>query len=170
MQSKELEELRKKNCTLESERQGIAEQVSMIVRHRNLALRELYEGMRVRVDVNKPKRIIPLVGMIKELNDKKRILHAAPRDSVWNNLKLSVDGEYQGIASYVENKYPGLSIKEHHLFWLMCAGFPNQIIKMCLNFRSDATVSNNKRRLMKEKMGLDVKFEEFIELYLRGKI
>ena len=170
MQSKELEELRKKNCKLESERQGIAEQVSMIVRHRNLALRELYDGMRVRVDVNKPKRIIPLVGMIKELNDKKRILHAAPRDSFWNNLKLSVDGEYQGIASYVENMYPGLSIKEHHLFWLMCAGFPNQIIKMCMNFRSDATVSNNKRRLMKEKMGLDVKFEEFIELYLRGKL
>ena len=170
MQSKELEELRKKKCELESERQGIVEQVSNIVRHRNLALRELYEGMRVRVDDEKPKRLIPLVGMIKELNDKKRILHEAPRDSFWNTLRLSVDGEYQGIATYVENKYPSLSIKEHHLLWLMCAGFPNQIIKMCMNFRSDATVSNNKRRLIKEKMGLDVKFEEFIELYLRGKL
>jgi len=124
----------------------------------------------VKSGTREKRTVIPLIGLFKDLNEKKRILHTTPTDSFWMNLKISVDGEYNGISTFVEKKYPLLSVKDRHLFLLMCARLPNQIIKICMNYTSDVTVSNNKRRLIKEKMGLDLKFEEFIELYLKGNI
>ena len=170
MKSTELDEITKKHRELATKHTDISRQVSSIVRHRNEALRELYQGFRVKSETRKVRSVIPLVGLIKDLNEKKRILHTEPNESFWNNLKLSVDGEYQGIASFVEKKYPDLTVKELHLFLLMCAKLPNQIIKICMGYYSDATVSNNKRRLLKEKFGMDVKLEEFLNLYLQGKL
>ena len=168
--SKELEEIRKKNKELESKQSNITKQVSFIIRCRQNALNELYQGIRVKSDTRRARSVIPLVGLIKDLNEKKKLLHTTPKDSFWANIKLAIDGEYEGIASFVEKKYPSLSIKELHLFWLLCAKLPNQIIKICMDYTNDVTVSNNKRRLMKEKIGLDLKFEEFIHLYLEGKL
>ena len=170
LKSTELDEMTKKHSELEAKHTDISKQVSSIVRHRNEALRELYQGFRVKTETKKARSVIPLVGLIKDLNEKKRILYAEPKETFWNHLKLSVDGEYQGIASFVGKKYPDLSIREQHLFLLMCAGLPNQIIKICMGYYSDATVSNNKRRLMQEKFGMNVKFEEFLDLYLQGKL
>lgn len=39
-----------------------------------------------------------------------------------------------------------------------------------MNYSTPITVSNNKRRFMKEKIGLDVKFEDFIRMYLNGEL
>ena len=39
-----------------------------------------------------------------------------------------------------------------------------------MGYYSDATVSNNKRRLIQEKFGMNVKFEDFLDLYLQGKL
>jgi len=85
-------------------------------------------------------------------------------------LKSSVDKEFNGIATFVEETYPCLSINDQHLFWLLCAKIPSHIIKLCMNYTTVITVSNNKRRLIKDKIGLNVKFEEFIEMYLNGKL
>ena len=170
LKSTELDEMTKKHNELESKQIDIAKQVSSIVRHRNEAIRELYQGFRVKSETRKVRSVIPLVGLIKDLNEKKRILHAEPKETFWTNLKLSVDGEYQGIASFVEKKYPNLTIREQHLFLLMCAGLPNPIIKICMGYSSDATVSNNKRRLMQERIGMNVKIEQFLDLYLQGKV
>ena len=166
----ELDELTKMQSNLEIKHSDIAKQVSFIIRHRNDALRELYNGFRVKSETRNTRSVIPLVGLIKDLNEKKRLLHPELNETFWTNLKLSVDGEYQGIASFVEKKYPFLSNKERHLFLLLCAGLPNQIIKMCMGYYSDATVSNNKRRLIQEKFGMNVKFEDFLDLYLQGKL
>ena len=166
----ELDEMKMRYKELETKQSGISEQVALIVRSRNEAFRELYQGMRVKSGKREKRTVIPLIGLFKDLNEKKRILHTTPTDSFWMNLKISVDGEYNGISTFVEKKYPLLSVKDRHLFLLMCAKLPNQIIKICMNYTSEVTVSNNKRRLIKEKMGVDMKFEDFIELYLKGKI
>ena len=111
---------------------------------------------------------MPLVGIFKEFSENKKIIHSTPKEPFWSNLKLSVDGEYNGIASFVEDKYPTLSVNEQHLFLLLCAGLSRQIIKICMDYANEVTVSNNKKRLMK-KMGLDISFEEFIKQFSEGK-
>lgn len=83
---------------------------------------------------------------------------------------MSVDGEFKGIATFVEQNYPNLTKKEFHLFLLMCAGVPNPIIKICMNYVNDVTASKNKKKLMKGKFGLDMSIDEFIQLYLQGQI
>ncbi|MBR5726894.1 MAG: hypothetical protein IKX56_09215, partial [Muribaculaceae bacterium] len=166
--NRELDIVKRKNTELESMQNDISERVSTIVQCRNKALKELYQGLRVKSDVNGSKRIMPLVGLIKDFHEKKKILYATPKESFWSNLKLSVDGEFNGIASFVEKNYPELTIKDQQLFMLMCAGLSNQIIRICMDYSSDVTVSNNKKRLVK-KMGLDMKFDEFVQSFSERK-
>ena len=102
---------------------------------------------------NEKNRYLPLMETLKELWEKRNTLKMDPSDSFWNNLRLSVEGEYPGIVSFVEQKYPNLSSRDLQLFLLMCAGFPNQIINICMNYTGDATASKRKAILFKEKMG-----------------
>ena len=168
-QSQELDLMSRRNQELESMQADLSEKVSSVIRYRNKALKELYEGIRVKSGVNGLKRVTQLVSLIKSHYEKKEILHSKPKESFWANLKLSVDGEYNGIASFVEKNYPFLSIRDQHLFLLMCAGLSNQIIRICMDYSSDVTVSNNKKRLIK-KMGLNSSFDEFIQSFVEGKI
>ena len=92
------------------------------------------------------------------------------KQSFWDNLKIFVEGEYRGIATFVEKNHPDMTEKEMHLFLLLCTDLPNSIIRLCMGYASDVTVSKNKKRLMKEKIGLEVKIEEFIQLYIQGKL
>ena len=39
-----------------------------------------------------------------------------------------------------------------------------------MNYTHDVTVSKSKKKLISDKIGLDVKFDEFIRLYLQGKL
>ena len=91
-------------------------------------------------------------------------------DTFWDNLKYSVEGEYPGIMSFIKQNRFGLSDNDVKLFLLCSARFPNKIIKICMNYTSDVTVSKNKKKLLKEKFGLDIKFDDFIQLYLQGKL
>ena len=165
---RQLREVINRNRQLESRHSDVGKQVSEIVRYRHEAFRELYADLRVKPDADKGKgHSLPLYILIKELTEKKRILRTPPKITFWNNLKRSVDGEFNGIASYVQDNYPQLTIKDHHLFWLLCAGVPNPIIRLCMNYANVRTVSNNKKRLLIEKMGLQVKLDEFINAYLQ---
>ena len=38
-----------------------------------------------------------------------------------------------------------------------------------MNYSNAVTVSNYKRKLIKEKLGLDISFDDFIQLYLDGQ-
>ena len=150
---------------------AINKQVSNIVRYRLAALNELYQNIRITsVRDDGYKRSLLLVSTIRELYEKKGILHTLPKDSFWKNLRLSVDGEFEGIVSFVESNYPNLTEKDMQLFLLLCAGLPNQIIKMCMKYTDDTTVSKRKKKLMTEKFGLDVKLDKFIQMYLDGQL
>ena len=170
IKEKDLENINKENDILLSQQSMVKDQVATIVRHRLSALNELYYDIRVKTKskTSSQKHILPLMSLIKELNDKKQLMYISPRKSFWDKLKMSVEGEYPGITSFVEKNYPSLTIRDQQLFLLLCAKVSPQIIKLCMNYSSSVTVSNNKRILIKEQMGLDMKFDQFLQLYLDG--
>ena len=169
---KQLVAVNKRKLELEMKEQSdINNQVSSIVRYRHAALNEFYECARIKsVTDDGRKSVLPLMRIVKDMFEQKGVLHKPLSKTFWENLRLSVDGEFQGIASFVEQNYPDLSDKDMQLFLLMCADFPNQIIKICMNYSHNTTASKNKMKLMREKLGLDGKIDDFIQLYLQGKL
>ena len=170
-QKRKMATINKKNQELETQRLAISQQVSAIVRYRHAALNELYNGIRVKSNtIHDQKRSISLMGLIREIGSRKKISQVQLSESFWDNLRISVDKEFEGIMTFVEQKYPHLTVRERHLFCLLCAGISNQIIKLCMNYYHEVTVSKCKKKLFSERIGMDVKCDEFIELYLQGKI
>jgi len=143
---------------------------SKYVGNRIAAIIELYNAIRVRKKdgSGKKRSVIPLPGLLKELDDKNELLQMELSDTFWLQLKLSVDGEYNGIVSFVEKRYPNLGESDIRLFCLLCAGISPQIIKLCMNYSSAKTSSSYRNRLVQKKMGLDMTFNEFVEKYMQG--
>lgn len=134
-------------------------------------MKDFFNLVRVKTDdAKRIRRIIPLSALLKSMNDKNEILDINLPDSFWEKMKRSVDGEFMGLATFMEQNYPQLSEQELRIFNLMAAGISPQIIMLCMHFSSAGSVSNYKKRILKEKMGYDVKLEEFIRMYLRGEI
>ncbi len=169
---KQLVAVNKRKLELEMKEQSdINSQVLSIVRYRHAALNELYECARIiSVTDDGKKSVLPLMRIVKDLFEQKGILRKPLSKNFWKNLRISVDGEFHGIASFVEQNYPDMSDKDMQLFMLMCAHFPNQIIKIIMNYTNDVTASRNKKRIMKDNFGLDTtKVDDFIQIYLHEK-
>ena len=168
---KKFKKVAKENDKLLSQQIEINGRISRIVRKRLAAINEIYQDIRVKTANNSPyKRSVPLISLIKDWNEKKQIYMITPKESFWKELQVSIDEEYHGLASFVKNKYPSLAIREFHLFLLLSAKISPQIIKLCLDFTNPTTVSNYKRKLMKNLTGHDMKLEDFIQDYLDGKL
>jgi hypothetical protein len=168
---KEFNEVVTENHSLHCQQKTLQDQVSTVVRLRLAAIRELHYDIRVKstsTGESKKKTSLPLMGLIKDLNEERRLTYIKPSNSFWEKLKMSIEGEYPGINDFIEQKCPHLSLKERQLFWLLCAKIPPQLIRLCVNYSSVVTVSNNKRKLIKDVIGLDVSFEEFLQMYLEG--
>ena len=170
--SKNLKTAIKKNKDLERQQHDSHQRISAIIRIRQAAINELYQEIRIKSESTSRSRksLISLFGLIKDLNDEKKILEVSPKESFWKKMKASVDGEFNGIASFVEQNYPYLTTKDNHLFCLFCADLSPQIIKICMNYSSAITASNYKSTFVKEKLKLDLRFNQFIECYLSGQL
>ena len=145
--------------------------VSKLVGYRISALNELQQSIRLKTDVDKRvKRIIPLASFFKDLHEKNAILKLQLNESFWKKMKLSVDGEYNGIMSFIENRFPNLKEEDLKLFCLLCANLSPQIIKICMNYTNAKTVSNYRKKLIRDKMKFDMSFDEFREKYLKGEL
>ena len=107
---------------------------------------------------------------IKELSENNSLLTVNLSDSFWTKLKMSVDAEFNGIVSFVENRYHNMSETDIKLFSLLCAKISPQIIKVCMNYTNSKTSSTYRNRMIKKKIGLDMTFDEFIEQYMNGDI
>jgi hypothetical protein len=167
----QIKRINKEKQQLEKQQESINRQAARITKYRNAALNELYLCIKIKkTSDNEKNRYLPLMETLKDLWEKRNILRMTPSKSFWDNLKLSVEGEYPGIVSFVEKNYPNLSSRDMQLFLLMCAGFPNQIINICMNYTGDATASKRKAILLKEKMGLNIKMDQFIELFINGEM
>ena len=85
-------------------------QISNTIRLRHKALDELYENIKIKtITENGGKSVKSVLRLFKELYEQKGIIQKPLPMSFWDTLKLSVDGEFQGIATFVEQKYPDLS-------------------------------------------------------------
>jgi hypothetical protein len=145
--------------------------VSKLVGYRISALNELQQSIRVRTEEDKRiKRIIPLSSFFKDLHEKNAILKLHLNKSFWEKMKLSVDGEYNGIMSFIEQKYPDLNEDDLKLLCLLCANLSPQIIKICMNYTNAKTVSNYRKKIIQNKMKLSMSFDEFREKYINGEL
>ena len=147
--------------------------VSTLVGYRIDVLNELFDSIRFKVkkaDDRKGRSIIFLSSIVKGLSNDYVPMKVDLSDEFWDRMKKSVDGEFRGIASYVEKKYPALTDKELKLFYMLCAKISPQIIKICLNFTNWKSVTNNRTILIKKKMGYNYSLEEFIDRYMKGML
>ena len=153
------------------EEQKHSSSISELVRYRISALNDLYQDVRIKFhDENRTKKIIPISHLFKAMNEKNEILNIELSDSFWEKMKISVDGEYYGIVSFVENHYPHLAEHELHLFCLLCANISPQIIKLCMNYTNAKTVSNYRKKLIRKMTGKDMSFDQFIQQYLETRM
>lgn len=145
--------------------------VSVLVRQRLSAFRELYKDIRVKwADDDKVKKVIPLSSMLSSLSERKLLMKLELRDSFWHKMRHSVDGELKGIVTFVEKQYPNLTEEDIKVFCLLCAKVSPQIIRLCMNYENAKTVTNYRSRIIKKKMGLDMAFDEFVDKYLNNEL
>ena len=148
--------------------------VSKLVGYRIEAFNELFNSMKFKYTEensgSKVRRIQSLASVVNGLSKNYRALNIELSDSFWEKIKLSLDGEYNGIATFVENNYPNLTTNEKHLFYLLCCHISPKIIKICMNYTNWKSVTNNRTIIIKKKMGLDMSLEEFIEKYMKNEL
>ena len=144
--------------------------VSELVAYRTAAIRELYQDIRVRInDESKVKKVIPLTSVFKGMQERNEILELNLKEKFWENMKLSVDGEYNGIYSFVERNFPNLSERDLKIFCLLCADLSPQLIRLCMNLTSARSITNYRSVIVKKKMGLDMSLDTFIKKYIDGE-
>ena len=167
--SNSIQELEEKKQKLEHEQDSI----SVLVGYRILALNELFEGIKFKskdVANNRIRRIISLSSLIIDFSETHQVLKPKLSNDFWNKMKLSVDAEYKGIATHIENNYPNLTRKEMQLFYLMCAKVPPQIIKLCLDYTNVKSIFNSINIIIKKKIGLDTNLDGFIDKYMKNDL
>lgn len=143
--------------------------VSELVAYRTAALRELYQDIRVRIkDDNRVKKVIPLASVFQGMRERNEILELNLKEKFWENMKRSVDGEFNGIYSFVEHNFPNLTERDLKIFCLLCADLSPQLIRLCMNLTSARTITNYRSLIVKKKMGLDMSLDTFIKKYLNG--
>ena len=146
--------------------------VSELVGYRIDAIRELFDSIKFK-KTHTPEKAISIISLpkfITEVRDSYHPIEIELSNQFWRNMKLSVNGEYNGIISYVESKYPNLSDREMKMFCLLCARISPQLIKLCLNQSSAKSISNYRNIIVRKKMGLDMSLEEFIEKYMNHEL
>ena len=145
---------------------------STLVRYRLEAYQELFDSIRFKAkrdEYSRKHKVITLRNVLSELGDQYALMNVKTSDSFWEKIRLSVDGEFNGIVSYIEKRYPNLSPRDMRIFYLLCANASPQIIKFCMNLTNIKTVSNYRGQFMK-KIGLAMSFDEFIKKYLNGEL
>ena len=144
--------------------------VSKIVALRLEAIKELYQDIRVKEEnSSRVKKIVPLSSFLKSLHDCNSLMPLKLKDTFWQKMKASVDGELNGIITFVEQRYPVLTTRDVQFFCLICAKISPQLIRLCMDVTNAKSVTNIRGFLMK-KMGHDMTFDEFVTKYMKGEI
>ena len=146
--------------------------ISALVKCRLEAFQELFDSIRFkakREENSKKRSIVTLRGVLSGIGEHYQLMNVHMGDSFWEKLRTSVDGEFNGIISFVEQRYPTLTPRDIRIFCLLCTNVSPQIIKICMNLTNVKTVSNYRGNIM-GKIGLDMTFDEFILKYLNGDL
>jgi len=143
-----------------------------IVKTRMEAFQELFDSIKFKSkneDSGKNRKILTLRNILGSLDDQYDLLKVDLSDSFWEKIRHSVDGEFNGIVTFVESNYPNLSTRDIRIFCLLCTRITPQIMKLCMNLTSPRSASNYRSLIMK-KLNLNMTFEEFLSNYMKGKI
>ena len=146
--------------------------ISALVKCRLEAFQDLFDSIRFkakREENSKKRSIVTLRGVLSGIGEHYQLMNVQMGDSFWEKLRTSVDGEFNGIVSFVEQRYPSLTPRDIRIFCLLCTNVSPQIIKICMNLTNVKTVSNYRGNIM-GKIGLDMTFNEFILKYLNGDL
>ena len=144
--------------------------VSRIVGLRLDAIQELYQDIRIKENSSsRVKKIVPLTSFLKSQHERNALMPLELKDTFWEKMRASVDGEMNGIVTFVEQHYPALTKRELQFFTLICARISPQFIRLCMDITNAKSVTNIRGYLMK-KMGFDLSFDEFVTKYMNGEI
>ena len=145
---------------------------SALVRCRLEAFQELFDSIRFkakREEDGKKRTILTMRNILSGMGEQYQIMNVEMNDTFWEKLRTSVDGEFNGIVTFVEQHYPNLTARDLRIFCLVCTNVTPQITKICMNLTNVKTVSNYRSNIMK-KIGLDITFDEFIQKYQNGEL
>ena len=109
-----------------------------------------------------------MASVFQGMRERNEILELNLKEKFWENMKRSVDGEFNGIYSFVEHNFPNLTERDLKIFCLLCADLSPQLIRLCMNLTSARTITNYRSVIVKKKMGLDMSLDTFIKKYLNG--
>ena len=144
--------------------------ISKSVSYRFEALNELFESIKFKAKEKKDNKrsIVPLSRVLGFLGEYYDMSDVELAKSFWNKIELSVNVEYRGIATYVKENFPDISERDYRTFCLLCANISPQIIKICMNFANVKTASNYRNYIIRQRLGLDMTFDEFINNYMKN--
>ena len=145
---------------------------SFVVKNRMEAFQELFDSIKFKPRKEthgKSRNVFTLRNILGSLDEHYVVMKVEPSDSFWDKLRLSVDGEFNGIVTYVEQHYPNLSTRDIKIICLLCTRISPQIMKLCMNLTTPRSASNYRSLIMK-KLGLNMTFDDFISKYMKGEL
>lgn len=83
-------------------------------------------------------------------------------DSYWSDLRSFVNAAYNGVINTVENQYPELSELELNFIGLMCCGFSNIEMMVCMGYTNERSVCNRRLSIAK-KMNLKEPLDKYLQ-------
>ena len=84
------------------------------------------------------------------------------KDSYWADLRSFVNAAYNGVINTVESQYPELSEVELNFIGLMCCGFSNIEIMVCMGYTNERSVCNRRLSIAK-KMNLKEPLDKYLQ-------
>lgn len=83
-------------------------------------------------------------------------------DSYWADLRSFVNAAYNGVINTVESQYPELSEVELNFIGLMCCGFSNIEMMVCMGYTNERSVCNRRLSIAK-KMNLKEPLDKYLQ-------
>ena len=148
--------LQEKQQNLQLEQTSVTE----LFKYRSDALSELFNSIKFKSkdkQQDKMRSIIPLSSVILGLSNSYSVMKIELSDQFWEKMKRSVDGEYNGIVTFVENNYPELTLKERRLFCLLCANISPSDYQIVPELHQCWECEQQPKHYYQEKKGLDIR-------------
>ena len=83
-------------------------------------------------------------------------------DSYWADLRSFVNAAYNDVINTVESQYPELSEVELNFIGLMCCGFSNIEMMVCMGYTNERSVCNRRLSIAK-KMNLKEPLDKYLQ-------
>lgn len=87
-------------------------------------------------------------------------------EGVWQNLRVVVDHNHNGILTHLQNKHIELDDDSLNMIGLICCEFSNIEISMCMGYTNERSFYSKRTRIAK-RMGLEISLDSYIKEQLQ---